>query len=221
MVRSAPQNPRRQTPTRNRRAPILLATGNQGKLQELFHLLSPFHDNLLTLKDLGLSDDVVESGATLEDNATLKAKNYSRRSGLWTVADDSGLEVDALGGAPGPLSKRYAGSGASDDQLISYLLKQMDLVSSSSRSARFRCVVALASPDGYLSLFQSTCTGTITTEPRGAGGFGYDSIFLLPQLRLTMAELSLEEKNRVSHRSKAVLALTRELKGWLKDDSDR
>jgi XTP/dITP diphosphohydrolase len=211
MARSAPQNPKQQTPTRNRRTPLLLATGNQGKIQELAHLLSPFHDNLLTLKDVGLTDDVVESGATLEHNAALKAKNYSRRSGLWAVADDSGLEVDALGGAPGPFSKRYAGSGASDDQLIRYLLKQMDLVSASSRSARFRCVIALASPDGYLSLFQGSCTGTITIEPRGAGGFGYDSIFLLPQLRLTMAELSLEEKNRVSHRSKAVLALTRGL----------
>lgn len=212
MAKSAPQNLKRQRLTKNSPTPLLLATGNQGKIQELVHLLSPFYDNLVTLRDCGLSDDVVESGETLERNAALKARSYSQRSGLWALADDSGLEVDALGGAPGPLSRRYAGSGASDDQLIGYLLQQMDLVPSSGRSARFRCVIALASPDGYLSLFHGTCTGTITTEPRGAGGFGYDAIFLLPNLHLTMAELSLEEKNRVSHRAEAILALTRTLK---------
>ena len=209
---STPESAPQQAPARSRRQPLLLATGNPGKIREFFHLLHAVPYDLVTLKDVGLSDDVAEVGATLEENAVLKAQSYSRRSGLWAVADDSGLEVDALGGAPGPRSKRYAGPDASDAELVQHLLREMESVPPEGRDGRFRCVLALASPQGDLSLFQGICAGTIAIEPRGAGGFGYDPIFLLPHLGRTMAELSPEEKNEVSHRARAAEALVEALK---------
>ena len=212
MVGSTPESEPQQAPTRSKLQPLLLATGNAGKIREFLHLLHAVPYDFMTLGDVGLSDDVAEVGATLEENAALKAKSYSRRSGLWAVADDSGLEVDALGGAPGPRSKRYAGPEASDEELVQHLLQEIASVPSERRDARFRCVIALASPHGDLSLFQGVCAGTIAVEPRGAGGFGYDPIFLLPNLGRTMAELSPEEKNRVSHRARAAAALVEALK---------
>jgi XTP/dITP diphosphohydrolase len=119
------------------------------------------------------------------------------------LADDSGLEVDALGGKPGVLSARYAGKNASDVERINYLLSQLEEVPREERQARFRCVIAIATPDGQLKLCSGECHGIITFEPRGEGGFGYDPIFYLPQLDKTMAELPLEVKNRVSHRGQA------------------
>jgi XTP/dITP diphosphohydrolase len=213
MAGFTPKSASQQAPARSRRQPLLLATGNPGKIREFFHLLYAVPYYLVTLKDVGLSDDVQEVGATLEENAALKARSYSRRSGLWAVADDSGLEVDALGGAPGPRSRRYAGPDASDAELVQLLLREMASVPPERRDGRFRCVIALASPHGNLSLFQGTCAGTIAVQPRGAGGFGYDPIFLLPHLGRTMAELSPEEKNRVSHRARAAGALVEALNG--------
>jgi len=159
---------------------------------------------MVTPSEVGISADVEETGSSLEENASLKATLSAAGSGLMALADDSGLEVDALGGKPGVLSARYAGKNASDAERISYLLTQLKKVPWEERQARFRCVIAIATPDGQVQLFSGECQGIITLEPNGEGGFGYDPIFYLPQLDKTMAELPPEIKNRVSHRGKAV-----------------
>jgi XTP/dITP diphosphohydrolase len=158
---------------------------------------------MVTLAEQGISTVVAETEQSLEDNARLKAMVLSNESQLLTMADDSGLEVNALGGEPGPLSARYAGEAASDKDRVSYLLAMLNDVPWDKRSARFRCVIALATPDGEVELCQGECRGFITFEPRGEQGFGYDPIFYLPELGKTMAELSLERKNRISHRGQA------------------
>jgi XTP/dITP diphosphohydrolase len=159
---------------------------------------------LVSLVELGINTRVDEVGESLEENARLKATTLARESQLLTLADDSGLEVDALGGEPGRLSARYAGEGASDKDRVNYLLSRLEDVPAEKRSARFRCVIAIATPDGKVELCSGECRGVITPEPRGEEGFGYDPIFYLPGLGKTMAELTLEEKNRVSHRGRAV-----------------
>jgi XTP/dITP diphosphohydrolase len=153
--------------------------------------------------ELGITTKVSEVGDSLEENARLKASVMAGESQLLALADDSGLEVDALGGEPGQLSARYAGEGASDRDRIDYLLARLKGVPWERRTARFRCVIALATPDGEVELCSGECPGFITFEPRGEQGFGYDPIFYLPQLDKTMAELPLEVKNQVSHRGKA------------------
>jgi XTP/dITP diphosphohydrolase len=162
---------------------------------------SPFV--LTTPEEKGVEVAFVETGVTLEENAALKAKVYAQASGLLSLADDSGLEVDALCGEPGVFSKRYAGEGASDEERNLHLLGKLAQVPWEKRGARFRCVIALAMPRGRLELCQGECQGIIAFEPRGEGGFGYDPIFYLPELGKTMAELTLEEKNKISHRSMA------------------
>ena len=158
---------------------------------------------LVSLGDLGIQEEVEETGATLEDNAVLKATRYAHLSGLPTLADDSELEVEALGGEPGPLSSRYAGEGATDAQRIAFLHRKLDNIPEGLWAARFRCVVAIVQPPAEVELFSGACEGRIVRRARGCCGFGYDSVFLLPELGKTMAELSFEEKNRVSHRSAA------------------
>ncbi len=182
---------------------LLLATNNKGKVREYKHMLQDLPFELVSLAELGINTEVDESGESLEENARLKATTLARESQLLTLADDSGLEVDVLGGEPGRLSARYAGEGASDEDRINYLLARLKDVPEKKRSARFRCVIALAQPDGEVELCQGECRGVIALEPRGEEGFGYDPIFYLPQLGKTMAELSLEEKNKVSHRGRA------------------
>ena len=182
---------------------LLLATGNPAKVREYSLLLQGAPFPLTTLADESIDIKVDETGATLEENAKLKAVAYAARSQSLVAADDSGLEVDALGGKPGPLSARYAGEGASDKERIAFLLSRLQGFPWEKRSARFRCVIAIASPSGETQLCEGECQGYITFEPRGDQGFGYDPIFYLPELGKTMAELSLEEKNQVSHRGKA------------------
>ena len=182
---------------------LLLATGNRAKLYELRSLLQELPYKLVTPSEVGISTEVEETGSSLEENARLKASLSATRSGLMALADDSGLEVDALGGKPGVLSARYAGKNASDTDLINYLLSQLEEVPWEERQARFRCVIAIAMPDGQVKLISGECQGIITLEPKGERGFGYDPIFYLPQLGKTMAELPLAVKNRVSHRGKA------------------
>jgi len=182
---------------------LLLATGNRAKLHELRSLLQDLPYELVTPPEVGISGDVEETGSSLEENASLKASLSTARSGLIALADDSGLEVGALGGKPGVLSARYAGKNASDADRINYLLSQLEEVPQEERQARFRCVIAIAMPDGQVKLFSGECQGIIIFKPRGEGGFGYDPIFYLPQLGKTMAELLPEVKNRVSHRGKA------------------
>ena len=182
---------------------LLLATHNSAKLRELRSLFCAGEWELVSLEQQGIELEVPEEGQTLEENAAAKAIAYAKVSGLISLADDSGLEVEALGGGPGPLSARYAGEGASDMDKISRLLSELAGIPWEKRKARFRCVIAVASPSGRLELCQGECQGVITFEPRGKGGFGYDPVFFLPKLGRTMAELSLEEKNWVSHRGKA------------------
>ena len=184
---------------------LLIATGNPGKMRELHALLSGVSHELVSLKDVGIDLDVEETGETLEANAALKAKTYGALSGLPTLADDSGLEVDALGGEPGVYSARYAGEGATDAQRIAYLYERLGDVPPSEWSARFRCVIAVIVPgsDAPPTLFEGVCEGRIVRPPRGEDGFGYDPAFLFPELGKTMAELAPQEKNRLSHRGKA------------------
>jgi len=182
---------------------LLLATNNKGKIREYKSLLSNLAFELVTLADLGITSKVDEVGGSLEENARLKATSLSEESHLLTLADDSGLEVDALGGKPGPLSARYAGEGASDEERINYLLSLLKDVPWEKRSARFRCVIAVATPSGEVELCSGECKGVIALKPKGKEGFGYDPIFYLPELNKTMAELPLEVKNRVSHRGQA------------------
>ncbi|MBI4186082.1 MAG: RdgB/HAM1 family non-canonical purine NTP pyrophosphatase [Chloroflexi bacterium] len=182
---------------------LLLATNNQGKINEYRSLLRGLPCDLVTLAEVGISDVVTETGRSLEENARLKAVAASARSGLLALADDSGLEVDALGGEPGWLSARYAGEGASDRERIDYLLTRLKAVPEAKRSARFRCVIAIATPEGKTELCFGERRGYITSEPRGGYGFGYDPIFYLPELGKTMAELSSEVKNQASHRGQA------------------
>ena len=188
-----------------------MGTSNPGKLEELRALLRDVPFELISLAEAGVRQDVEETGSTFEENATLKAETYCRLSGLPVLADDSGLQVDALGGEPGVRSARYAGHEATDAQRIEYLLGRLAETPLDERQARFRCVVGIAWPlreaQGGLAepveLYSGECPGQIIDQPRGAFGFGYDPVFLLPELGKTMAELSPEEKNGVSHRSRA------------------
>jgi len=182
---------------------LLLATNNEGKVREYKDLLKELPFELVSLAELGSSSRVNESGGSFEENARLKAVTLARQSQLLVLADDSGLEVDALGGEPGRLSARYAGEGASDKERVNFLLARLKDVPWEKRSARFRCVIAIATPGGEVKLCSGECWGVIALEPRGEGGFGYDPIFYLPGLGKTMAELTLEEKNKVSHRGRA------------------
>jgi len=183
---------------------LLLATNNQAKVREYKSLLQNLSYELVTLAEQGITTVVDEVGESLEENARLKATLLAAESRLLALADDSGLEVDVLGGEPGHLSARYAGENASDKDRVNYLLLRLKGVPWEKRSARFRCVIAIATPDGEVEFCSGECQGFITLEPRGEQGFGYDPIFYLPELDKTMPELPLEVKNRVSHRGQAV-----------------
>jgi len=182
---------------------LLLATNNQGKVREYKSLLQTIPLELVTLAERGITTVVDEVGESLEENARLKATLLAAESQLLTLADDSGLEVDALGGEPGRLSARYAGEGASDRDRVNYLLSRLKDVPGEKRTACFRCVIAVATPGGEVELCTGECRGLITFESRGEQGFGYDPVFYLPELDKTMAELPLEIKNQVSHRGQA------------------
>ena len=193
------------------RPKLLLGTNNQGKVREYQSLLQNLVFEMVTLAEQGITTVVEEVGESLEENARLKAIALATESQLLTLADDSGLEVDALGGEPGRLSARYAGEGASDRDRVNYLLSRLKDVSGQERSARFRCVIAVATPAGEVELCSGECVGMITFEPRGEDGFGYDPVFYFPELDKTMAELPLEIKNKVSHRGQAAREASRVL----------
>lgn len=193
---------------------LVLATNNRGKLNELRHLLEGMNVEVLSLKDVSRKDIViVEDGDTFEENAIKKAREVAAITMMLTLADDSGLEVEALGGAPGVRSARFAGERATDAENNAALLAALDELTAdaagtrtSDHPARFRCVLALVDPfvrDGEPYVVEGTCAGKITRTPRGAGGFGYDPLFLVEGTDKTMAELSDAEKNRVSHRARA------------------
>lgn len=185
---------------------LLVATGNLGKLSEIQSLLEGLNISLITPDRLGVSLHVDENGETYEENASLKASAFARLSGLVTLADDSGLEVDALAGRPGIRSARFSPlPDATDADRRAYLL---DLLRDHPRpwTAHFHCTVAIATPDDKLYYAQGNCPGEVIPVERGTNGFGYDPIFLLPEVGLTMAELSMNAKNRLSHRARAVKA---------------
>ena len=190
---------------------LLLATNNRAKTREYRMLLEGILYELVTPAELGVEVVVAEAGATMEENAIAKATAYAQATGLLAFADDSGLEVDALGGEPGVRSARYAGPEASPEELIRYLLDKLKGVSWEKRQARFRCVIALAQPEGGVELYCGECPGIIALEPRGQFGFGYDPVFYLPELGKTMAELEPERKNEISHRGRAARAVRRAL----------
>ena len=186
---------------------LLLATNNAGKIKELRALLQGMKAEILTPNELGLELDVMESGDTYLENATKKAIAFAKASGMLSLADDSGLEVAALDGAPGIYSARYSPKkGASDKDRREYLLEQLQ---SKPRPwmARFHCTVVLASPSGETLSSDGDCRGEIIPQERGIGGFGYDPIFLINGTGRTMAELGMAEKNRLSHRARAIQSI--------------
>ena len=185
--------------------PLLIATWNKGKRRELQQLLSDLPFALMSLDDILGLEPVLETGGTFVENASLKACSYARQSGLLTLADDSGLEVDALNGAPGVLSARYAGEQASDQQRVEKLLADLSNVAAPGRRARFVSAVATAISNGsILNMSLGRCEGRIAVEPRGSGGFGYDPIFIPAGSEMTFAELPPEIKNQISHRHTAL-----------------
>jgi len=195
---------------------LFLATNNQDKVREYRSLLQNLPYELVTPAEESINSMVSEMGESLEENARLKAIAGAVKSQLLALADDSGLEVDALGGAPGWLAARYAGEGASDSEKVNHLLSRLKGVPWEKRSACFRCVIAIATPDGKVEFCSGECRGVITFEPKGKQGFGYDPIFYLPELGKTMAELPLATKNQISHRGQAarkVYQMLEELRG--------
>jgi XTP/dITP diphosphohydrolase len=186
---------------------LLVATNNAGKLREFAGLLSGLPLRLRALSEFPTVGEVAETGATFAENALLKARAYSGATGLWTLADDSGLEVAALGGAPGLYSARYAGPHATDEQRRLRLLAELARTGDAERRARFVCVIALVRPDSdEAQVFDGICEGHIADAPRGAGGFGYDPIFVPAGYAQTFGELPDEIKARISHRARALAA---------------
>lgn len=192
---------------------LLLATNNAGKVRELRALLEPDGWTVLTPSEAGIRLEPEETGATYAENAAIKAHAFAQAAGVPALADDSGLEVDALGGRPGVHSARYGGAGLSAEDKVEMLLRELAGVPQADRGARFRAVIVVAAPDGRAWQSEGVCEGRIAPAPRGANGFGYDPVFLLPERGLTMAELGEEEKNRISHRALAVRAAIALLEG--------
>lgn len=187
---------------------IVLATRNQGKVKEFQELLEGYPVDLKSLNDFGPIPEVVEDGATFDDNAYKKALFTAKALGIPAIADDSGLVVEALDGAPGVQSARYSGDNATDQDNIAKLLQE--LAGRENRQAAFECVISIAVPSGPALTYEGRCQGVITEEPRGEGGFGYDPVFYSPELGKTLAEAEPAEKNRVSHRGMALAEIRNE-----------
>jgi len=187
------------------RTPLILATRNRGKIEEISALLVRFPVAIKTLDDFGPIPPIVEDGASFDDNAYKKASVTARILGFPVLADDSGLMVDALGGAPGIHSARYAGENATDADRCDRVLAEMR--DETNREAAFMCVISIAVPTGPALTYEGRCAGLIAEAPKGANGFGYDPIFYYPPLGKTFAELSRDQKSRVSHRGKALKEL--------------
>jgi len=193
---------------------LLLATTNQHKLEEYRAILSDVPFRLLSITDVQLGLDVKETGTTFAENAELKALAYAQAADLLSLADDSGLEIDALGGAPGVYSARFAGSDASYEERFRLILERLKGLPVEQRTARFRCAITLAEPSGYYRTVEGVLEGVIADAPRGENGFGYDPIFLVPELGKTIAELMPDQKNRISHRGRAAQLARALLKNW-------
>jgi XTP/dITP diphosphohydrolase len=195
---------------------VLVATRNTGKRREYAEMLGGMDAEFVSLDDIGLNSAVAETGDTFEANAVLKAHAYAEISGMLTLADDSGLEVDALDGGPGVLSARYGGPGATDLDRVHRLLDALRETPPAQRAARFRCVIAVCTPTGNLHITSGAVEGSIAFEPRGEHGFGYDPVFEVEGYGgATMAELPPHEKNRISHRGRALEAMRPILAGLI------
>jgi XTP/dITP diphosphohydrolase len=187
---------------------LIVATGNAGKINEIRAICKDIPVSIVSLKDIWADvPDIPETGSTFEENASIKAAWVFSRKKTWTLADDSGLEVDALNGEPGVFSSRYAGEHANDEKNVRTLLKKIEGIPSEQRNARFRCVMCLMGPGNTERIVSGVCEGTITFEPRGNNGFGYDPIFIPRGYDRTFAEMEQSVKNTISHRGKALLAL--------------
>ena len=182
---------------------LLLASTNPGKVSEYHSLLGNLGYQMVTLAQQGITKVALEQGDTFEQNARSKAATYAKLSQLITLADDSGLEVDALGGKPGIHSARFAGKGATDADKVKILLTKLEGIPWENRTAHFKCVIAIVTPEGQLELCYGECHGIIAFEAKGENGFGYDPVFYLPEMGKTMAELPTEIKNQISHRGQA------------------
>ena len=193
---------------------LLLATTNTHKLQEYRAIFSGIPFRLLSLSDVRLDMDVEETETTFAENAELKALAYARSSGLLSLADDSGLEIDAMGGNPGVYSARFLGADATYEERFRVILAQLRGLSPEQRTARFRCAITIAEPSGYYRTVEGTIEGVIADAPRGENGFGYDPIFLVPALGKTTAELRSEQKHSISHRGEAARLAAALLSDW-------
>lgn len=196
-----------------REGSLLVATRNEGKVRTFADMMSDLDIQWLSLDDLGITLEVDETGETFMENAILKASAYAKAAGMLTLTDDSGLEVDALGGAPGVKTARFGGPDLSSKERYLYLLTKLEGVPMAERGARFVCAIAIANADGeILAASTGTVDGLIALQPRGEGGFGYDPVFYLPEMDGTYAELTLQNKRATSHRGRAMKAIEPELR---------
>ena len=191
---------------------VIFATGNEGKMREIREILGDLDIQLLSLKDAGIQANIVEDGKTFEENAQIKARTICQLTGEIVLADDSGLEIDYLNKEPGIYSARYMGEDTSYRIKNTTLIERLNGVPDEQRTARFVCAIAAAFPDGTMKTVRATMEGRIGYEEKGENGFGYDPIFYLPEYGCTSAELSMEEKNKISHRGKALKAIKDELR---------
>lgn len=194
---------------------VIFATTNQGKMKEIRMILADLPIEVLSLKEAGIEVDIVEDGQTFEENAIIKAKKIMELTGNLTLADDSGLEVDYLDKAPGIYSARFLGEDTPYAVKNQYILEQLNGIKKEQRTTRFVCAIAAAFPDGEVLTRRGTIEGIIGYEEAGENGFGYDPIFYLPEYACTMAQISPERKNRISHRGKALKAMKEVLVGFL------
>jgi XTP/dITP diphosphohydrolase len=191
---------------------FVVASKNKGKLKEISEILSDFPFEVVSMETVGIDKDIEEYGSTFEENALIKAREVSEITGEIVMADDSGLEVDYLGGAPGIYSARFAGENATEEDKNNKLLKLLEGVPFEERTARFVCVIAVVFPGGESFTVRGTCEGHIASKPEGKNGFGYDPLFFVPAYGVTTAQLDPEEKHRISHRGKALRMMVEKLK---------
>ncbi len=191
---------------------MIFATTNQGKVREIKAILGDIGEDILSLKEAGISADIVEDGSTFEENAIIKAKAIMELTGQIVLADDSGLEVDAMNKEPGIYSARFMGEDTPYEEKNRAIIERLEGVEGDARSARFVCVIAAAFPDGEVITTRGTIEGVIAKEPAGTNGFGYDPIVYVPEYGMTTGQMEPEQKNAISHRGKALVAMKKILK---------
>lgn len=199
---------------------VFIATNNSGKKRDFESLFKPLNIKVLSLNDIATPIEIEETGTTFEENAILKAETVAKILGKFVIADDSGLEIDALNGDPGVYSARYAGPNCDDEANIDKVLAALSGTPMNERTARFRCVLALAGPGYETITFSGSCEGIVLEERKGRNGFGYDPIFYIPEKQQSMGELQPEEKSAISHRGAALVNLQEEMPSFLEKLAD-